>query len=96
MAATLLSSEERDDLLRLLPTWSLVDGQLHRQWRFADFSEAWGFMSRVALLAESMNHHPDWSNVYATVTIRLHTHDLGGLSSLDRQLAQAIERLTLA
>jgi len=49
----------------------------------------------VALLAEAMNHHPDWSNVYATVTIRLHTHDLGGLSSLDRTLAQAIDRLQM-
>jgi len=93
MPATLLSPEERAALSTELPLWAVVDGQLERRWQFRDFNEAWGFMSRVALLAEAMNHHPDWSNVYATVTIRLHTHDLGGLSSLDRTLAQAIDRL---
>jgi len=93
MPATLLSPEERAALRTELPLWAVVDGQLERRWQFRDFNEAWGFMSRVALLAEAMNHHPDWSNVYATVTIRLQTHDLGGLSSLDRTLAQAIDRL---
>jgi 4a-hydroxytetrahydrobiopterin dehydratase len=93
MPATLLSPEEREALSRELPLWAVVDGKLERRWQFRDFNEAWGFMSRVALLAEAMNHHPDWSNVYAMVTIRLHTHDLGGLSNLDRTLAQAIDRL---
>ena len=93
MPATRLSSEELTQLREHLPQWRIVDGQLQRQWRFRDFNEAWGFMSRVALLAEAMHHHPDWSNVYATVTIGLHTHDLGGLSNLDRELAIAIDQL---
>jgi 4a-hydroxytetrahydrobiopterin dehydratase len=96
MAATLLSPDACAALSHQLPLWAIVDGKLTRQWTFANFSEAWGFMSRVALLAEAMNHHPNWSNVYATVTIQLHTHDLGGLSTLDRALAEAIDRITPA
>jgi 4a-hydroxytetrahydrobiopterin dehydratase len=73
-----------------LPGWSLHEGRLVREFRFASFIEAFGFMARVALLAERMNHHPDWSNVYNRVTIALHTHDLNGLSTWDVELARQI------
>lgn len=76
-----------------LPQWSLVDGKLHRELRFADFNEAFGFMTRVALIAETMGHHPEWSNVWNRVVIDLTTHDAGGLSSWDVQLAQRIDQL---
>jgi 4a-hydroxytetrahydrobiopterin dehydratase len=66
---------------------------IHRELKFADFSEAWGFMNRVALLAESQNHHPEWSNVWNTVRITLSTHDAGGLTSKDVTLAKAIDAL---
>jgi 4a-hydroxytetrahydrobiopterin dehydratase len=73
-----------------LPGWSVLEGKLHRAFRFADFSEAFGFMSRVALAAESLGHHPEWSNVWNLVTINLTTHDTGGLSTLDAELAHRI------
>jgi 4a-hydroxytetrahydrobiopterin dehydratase len=73
-----------------LPGWSLQEGKLHRAFSFADFSEAFGFMSRVALAAEALGHHPEWSNVWNRVTIDLTTHDTGGLSTLDLELARRI------
>lgn len=73
--------------------WALSEGQdaVEKAWKFKTFSEAWGFMSRVALRAEKLNHHPDWRNVYATVEVVLTTHSCGGLSELDLQLARAME-----
>lgn len=76
-----------------LPDWSLVNGKLHREFRFADFSAAFGFMTRVALAAETLGHHPEWSNVWNRVNIDLTTHDTGGLSTLDRDLAARIDRI---
>lgn len=73
--------------------WSLREGKLFRQLRFKDFSEAFGFMSRVALLAETMDHHPEWSNVYNRVEIYLTTHDAGGISERDFTLAGRINGL---
>lgn len=93
MAATLLSSQEIEALTQRLPHWCVVDGQLERSWSFPNFVHAWGFMSQVALIAQSMDHHPNWSNVYGSVTIRLNTHDLGGLSNLDVTLAESIDQL---
>ena len=93
MAATLLSTKELESLHQTLPHWSVVDGQLERSWSFSNFVQAWGFMSRVALIAQAMDHHPNWSNAYGSVTIRLSTHDLGGLSNLDVTLAETIDRL---
>ena len=93
MAATLLSPDELQNVHPTLPHWQLVNGQLERRFQFSNFVGAWGFMTQVALIAEAMNHHPDWSNVYANVTIRLSTHDLGGISTLDLTLAEAIDRL---
>ena len=93
MASALLTPEEINQLGLDLPDWRVNQKRLCRQWKFKNFIEAFGFMSRVALLAEAMNHHPEWSNVYATVKIELTTHDLGGLSDRDRDLAMAINNL---
>lgn len=73
--------------------WSLSNSKLHRQFVFADFVEAFGFMTRVALLAETANHHPEWSNVYNRVEIDLTTHDAGGITERDFKLAQRINQL---
>jgi len=90
-----LSESEHAALATTLPDWSLVSGRdaIERSFQFRDFSEAWGFMNRVALLAESQNHHPEWSNVWNRVRIELSTHDAGGLTANDVKLAQAINAL---
>ncbi|CUH38801.1 Putative pterin-4-alpha-carbinolamine dehydratase [Jannaschia seosinensis] len=74
--------------------WTQEDGKIRRRFSFDDFSQAWGFMSRVALLAEAANHHPDWRNVWNKVDITLTTHDAGGLTDKDTDLARAIDKLT--
>jgi 4a-hydroxytetrahydrobiopterin dehydratase len=74
--------------------WKEANGKLHRTFRFKDFSEAFAFMTRVALAAEKMNHHPEWINVYNTVSILLSTHDAGGtITDKDRKLAEAIDAI---
>ena len=73
--------------------WTLKAGKLHRTFQFKDFVGAFGFMSQVALVAERMNHHPEWFNVYRTVRVDLTTHDAGGISELDFELAAAMEAL---
>ncbi|MBM5817314.1 MAG: 4a-hydroxytetrahydrobiopterin dehydratase [Cyanobacteria bacterium K_Offshore_surface_m2_239] len=93
MAALALTASEIQELAETLPAWSLVDGRLQRQFRFADFCEAFGFMTQVALVAERLDHHPEWSNVWNRVTIALTTHDIGGLSTLDVELARRIDAL---
>jgi 4a-hydroxytetrahydrobiopterin dehydratase len=93
MAAHRLSPEQIDALPQTLQQWSVVNGKLHRELRFADFNEAFGFMSRVALVAETLGHHPEWFNVWNKVVIDLTTHDAGGLSTLDLELAQRIDAL---
>ena len=89
-----LSREDLDALSSSLLHWHVEGDRLKREWRFKDFSEAFAFMTRVALLAETMQHHPNWSNVYNRVSIELTTHDLGGLSDLDVQLARSIDVLS--
>ena len=91
--AALLNPQERENLGTTLPRWQVEGDRLRRHWQFRDFSEAFAFMTRVALLAEAKQHHPNWSNVYNRVTIELTTHDLKGLSDLDAELAQAIDAL---
>lgn len=81
------------DRLAALPQWQLLDGRLHREYRFADFTTAFGFMAQAALIAEKRDHHPQWSNVYSRVTIDLTTHDAGGITELDFALAEAMERI---
>ena len=88
-----LSAVEIQNRVSELADWDLDDDKLCRRFVFADFSEAFGFMSRVALAAEAMNHHPEWSNVWNRVDIALTTHDAGGLSNLDFELAGRINRL---
>jgi 4a-hydroxytetrahydrobiopterin dehydratase len=79
--------------LATLPQWIVADGKLHRELRFASFVEAFGFMAALALVAERMDHHPEWSNVYNRVVIDLTTHDAQGLTGLDFELAAAADRL---
>lgn len=88
-----LTPAERDAALAALPGWALREDGLaiSREFRFADFSAAFGFMARVALEAEKSDHHPEWSNVYNRVNITLTTHDADGLSQRDADMARAIE-----
>ena len=88
-----LDAAQKSALSTTLPNWVVNGDRLHRELQFKSFVEAFGFMAQVALLAESKNHHPNWSNVYNRVSIDLATHDLGGLSSLDVELASAIDAL---
>jgi len=89
-----LDEDSVRERLHEVPGWELSAGRLVRSFVFADFVECFGFMTRVALLAETKNHHPDWSNVYNRVEIGLNTHDVGGISDRDFQLAAAINALT--
>ncbi|MAI99206.1 MAG: 4a-hydroxytetrahydrobiopterin dehydratase [Nisaea sp.] len=84
-----------EDAVAELPAWQVVAGQpaIRRQFTFADFNAAFGFMTRVAILAEKADHHPEWSNVYNRVEITLTTHDAGGVTAKDTALAAAIDAL---
>jgi 4a-hydroxytetrahydrobiopterin dehydratase len=98
MSVPELDAAEITQLLSEHPEWSLArEGKaITRTFQFKDFSQAWGFMSRVALLAESQDHHPEWFNVYAKVEVTLTTHDAGetgGLSQRDAKLARAIDEI---
>lgn len=90
-----LQGEARRDALAELKNWQDVNGRdaITRSLRFADFNAAFGFMSRVALKAEQMQHHPEWFNVFNRVDITLSTHDAGGLSALDIEMAKFIDSL---
>ncbi len=91
--ATKLSPAEAEARLTECEHWALSEGKLSRTLKFGDFVQAFGFMASVALVAERMNHHPEWSNAYATVRIELTTHDVGGLSDKDFKLAEEIDRI---
>lgn len=97
LSATRLSEAERSAALQRLPAWRLVEGReaITRTFTFADFNMAFGWMARVAMLAERMDHHPEWQNVYRTVVVTLATHDAGGLTARDIGMAEAIERMAL-
>jgi 4a-hydroxytetrahydrobiopterin dehydratase len=88
-----LAADEVQAALQALPGWQVQDGKLHRVWRFADFAEAFGFMASAALFAHELDHHPEWSNVYATVTVDLTTHDARGITELDFELARRMDAL---
>ncbi|RMH21264.1 MAG: 4a-hydroxytetrahydrobiopterin dehydratase [Acidobacteria bacterium] len=94
MATTRLDEDEVERRLAELDGWRLAGGKLRRDFRFADFSQAFAFMTRVALLAEKLDHHPEWTNVYNRLSIRLTTHDAGGISDRDFELARRIDRLS--
>ncbi|MWV27372.1 4a-hydroxytetrahydrobiopterin dehydratase [Aurantiacibacter rhizosphaerae] len=95
MSVKKLDQAEAQAALGKLDGWEFDrDGDaMRKEFKFADFSEAWGFMNRIALIAEKSDHHPEWFNVYNKVDIMLTTHDAGGLSQRDVDMAQAIEAL---
>ena len=93
-----LTPDKRREALPRIPGWRMVEGRdaITRTFAFADFNEAFGFMTRAALVAEKMDHHPEWTNVYRTVTVTLSTHDAGGLTGRDIALAEAMDRMAKA
>jgi len=93
MSALVLSPDQLDAALSQLDGWDIQNGKLHRQYQFPSFVEAFGFMSSLALVAESMGHHPEWFNVYNRVTIDLTTHDAGGITQKDVDLAKKANEL---
>ncbi|MGF1454666.1 MAG: 4a-hydroxytetrahydrobiopterin dehydratase [Alphaproteobacteria bacterium] len=93
--ATKLTDAERADVLAGLDGWTPVDGRdaIKKTFTFKNFNEAFGFMTRIAMVAEKMDHHPEWFNVYKTVEVTLSTHDVGGLSELDIKMAKAMDAM---
>ena len=89
-----LSDSEIQENLAQLSGWNIENGKLHKNFQFHSFVEAFGFMTKTALAAEAMNHHPEWFNVYNKVTVDLSTHDLGGISTWDFELAKKMEEFT--
>jgi 4a-hydroxytetrahydrobiopterin dehydratase len=89
----LLSESDVNARLAAHPAWTYANGRLHREFRFAGFPEAFGFMTRAALFAEKIDHHPDWSNVWNRVSVSLQTHDAGGVTELDFRLAAEMDKL---
>lgn len=88
-----LTDSEIEDALAGLDGWTLEDGKLHREFKFVNFIEAFGFMTSAAIEAEKMNHHPEWFNVYSKVIVKLVTHSAGGVTSLDVELARKMSAL---
>ncbi len=93
MKPYLLQNEEIRELAAKIPGWKISNEYIEREFIFPDFIEAFSFMTKVAILSEKFNHHPNWENVYSTVNIKLTSHDLGGISSLDQVLASEINSL---
>jgi 4a-hydroxytetrahydrobiopterin dehydratase len=96
MPARKLSDDEINKLLSRIPGWRVLSGKLHKQFECKDFNAAFGNMTRVALIAEAMNHHPEWSNVWNRVSFDLVTHSVKGISDLDFVLAEKIEEIFAA
>jgi 4a-hydroxytetrahydrobiopterin dehydratase len=88
-----LSQTEVDEELKSLPGWSVVNEKLHKEFEFDSFNQAFGFMTRAAMEIEKMNHHPEWFNVYNKITIDLMTHDAGGITKNDVNLAKILNSL---
>jgi len=90
-----LTADERKTALAKLSGWAQVSGRdaMTKTFTFKDFNQAFGFMTRVALVAEKMDHHPEWLNVYKTVEVTLSTHDAGGVTELDIKLAETMDRI---
>ena len=89
--AELLTEAEIGEMMATVPAWSRDGGAIRREYRFKGFGAAFGFMARAAIAAERMNHHPEWSNTYNRVEVRLTTHDKGGLTTLDFDLARRMD-----
>jgi 4a-hydroxytetrahydrobiopterin dehydratase len=90
-----LSEDEIKTAMAHLPAWTIHEAKLHRKYQFPDFAHAFGFMATAAPLIEKMNHHPEWSNVYNRVTVDLSTHDAGGITHKDVELAGTLEKIAL-
>ena len=88
-----LSQEEITEELKNLPGWSVVNEKLHKEFEFDSFNQAFGFMTRAAMEIEKMNHHPEWFNVYNRITVELTTHDAGGITKNDINLAKILNSL---
>ena len=90
-----LDETARGSMAARVPGWTMADGRdaIQKTFKFKDFSEAFGFMARAALVAEKMNHHPEWFNVWNRVEVTLSTHDAGGLTEPDLKLAEAMDRI---
>jgi len=88
-----LDPDQLDSAVGRLVDWQVVDGRLHKVFTFGDFGCAFGFMAAAATYAEKVNHHPEWSNVYSTVTVDLVTHDAGGITELDVDFARRLDEL---
>ncbi len=93
MKPYLLQDEELRELAAKIPGWDIKSEQIEREFNFRSFIEAFSFMTKIALLCEKYNHHPNWSNVYSKVTVKLSTHDLGGITNLDQTIASEINRI---
>ena len=93
MEPYLLQDEELKELSVKIPRWEVKSKQLQREFLFVNFIEAFSFMTKVALICEKYNHHPNWENVYSKVIIKLSTHDLGGITNLDQTLASEINKI---
>lgn len=89
----LLTEQQLEEALAGLAGWEVAEGKLRREYQFADFVHAFGFMAAAAVTVEAMNHHPNWSNVWNRVTIELWTHDAGGITAMDTELAGKLEEL---
>ena len=93
MEPYLLQDEELKELVYKIPGWEIKSEQIQREFNFTNFIEAFSFMTKVALLCEKYNHHPNWENVYSKVIIKLNTHDLGGITNMDQTLASEINQI---
>ena len=93
METKLLTLKELQDLSNLIPDWEILNSRLRKTFQFQNFIEAFGFMTKVAIISESICHHPEWRNVYSEVTIDLTTHELSGISNLDLKLAKSIDEI---
>ena len=93
MKPYLLENGELQELFVKIPRWEMKSNLIEREFNFANFLEAFSFMTKVALICEKYNHHPNWENVYSKVIIKLTTHDLGGISNLDQTIASEINSI---
>ncbi len=93
MSLTQLPREQIDKELKELPGWAIVEGKLHKEFQFDDFIQAFGFMTKASMHIEKMNHHPEWFNVYNKLSVDLTTHDAGGITKNDIDLARILNSL---
>ena len=93
MKPYLLQNEELKELVAKIPGWEIMQNHIEKEFNFINFIEAFAFMTKIALICEKHNHHPNWENVYSKVIIKLCTHDLGGITNLDQTVAEEINEI---